>query len=140
MDTEYFHGRVMQLQGVDEYTGSIKKWDDYFEACQCIRFKLDGVVYVAMEDPSDGYRSYLGELKIDEEEIKNPFSGVEVKGVYRTRSGDPEEDWTSKSCSILDLVDTTTNEVVVSIGTDNDDDYYPWFVGYFDPKAMSVNK
>lgn len=139
MDLQDFDGKVMRLEGVDEYTGSIKKWDEYYEQCKCIRFKLDGVVYVAMEDPSDGYRSYLGELKVDEEEIKNPFSGVEVKGVYRTTSGS-YEDWTRKSCSILDLVDTTTNEIVVSIGTDNDDDYYPWFVAHFDPTAMSVNK
>lgn len=138
MDLEDFDGKVMKLEGVDEYTGSIKKRDEYYEQCQCIRFKIDGVVYVAMEDPSDGYRSYLGELKIDDEEIKNPFSGVEVKGVYRTKSGG--DSWSAQRCSIMDFVDTTTNEVVMSIGTDNDDDYYPWFVGYFDPKAMSVNK
>lgn len=126
-----FDGKVMQLQGVDESHLSVEKWGS-FEDASLIRFKLDGVVYVAIEDPSDGYRSYLGELKVDDTDITNPFSGVEVIGVYKTGSE-------GRSCDILDLVDTTTKEVVLSVGTDDDDDYYPCFVSHFQPRNMSVN-
>lgn len=62
MDLQDFKGKY-QLQGVDEFTGTVKTWGCDFENCSVIRFKLNGVVYVATEDPSDGYRSYLGELK-----------------------------------------------------------------------------
>lgn len=134
-DLQDFHGKVMKLEGVDECTESVKQWEGNFENCSAIRFKLDGVVYVAIEDPNDGYRSYLGELKVDTKEITNAFTGVEVKGVYKEQS---EEYF--QSCDILTLVDTTTNEVVLSVGTDNNDDYYPWFVAQFNPAAMSVNK
>lgn len=128
-DLEDFHGKVMKLEGVDECTESVKQWGDNFENCSVIRFKLDGVVYVAIEDPDDGYRSYLGELKVDTKEITNAFTGVEVKGVYK-ESGDV----------ILCLVDTTTNETVLTVGTDYSDNYYPYFVANFNPAAMSVNQ
>lgn len=128
-DLQEFHGKVMKLEGVDECTESVKQWGDNFGNCSVIRFKLDGVVYVAIEDPSDGYRNYLGELKVDTKEINNAFTGVEVKGVYK-ESGDV----------ILCLVDTTTNEAVLTVGTDYSDDYYPYFVANFNPAAMSVNQ
>lgn len=132
MELKDFKGKY-QLQGVDEYTGSIKKWDDYYEQCQCIRFKLDGVVYVATEDPDDGYRSYLGELKIDEVDTKNPFSGVEVLASYR------DINKYNETSEIIDFIDTTTGEVVLSVGTDSSDDYYPSFIAHFNPAAMSIN-
>lgn len=132
MDLQDFKGKY-QLQGVDECTESVKTWGSCFEDCTAIRFKLDGVVYVAVEDPDDGYRSYLGELKIDELDIKNPFTDVEVVASYRNSNKYNE------SSDVVDFIDTTTDKVVLSIGTDNTDDYYPYFVGYFDPTAMSVN-
>ena len=132
MELKDFKGKY-QLQGVDEFTGTVKTWVDCFEDCNAIRFKLDGVVYVATEDPDDGYRSYLGELKIDEVDTKNPFSGVEVLASYR------DINKYNESSEIIDFIDTTTGEVVLSVGTDNSDDYYPCFVSYFNPAAMSIN-
>lgn len=131
MELKDFKGRY-QLQGVDESNESVHRWGDRFENCNVIRFKLDGVVYVATEDPDDGYRSYLGELKVDETDIKNPFNGVEVLAVYCDKKGYDQAD-------IIDFVDTTTGETVLSVGTDNTDDYYPYFVAHFNPAAMSIN-
>lgn len=132
MELQDFKGKY-QLQGVDEFTGTVKTWGDNFEDCSAIRFKLDGVVYVATEDPNDGYRSYLGELKIDDVDTKNPFSGVEVVASYRNINKYNE------TSEIIDFIDTTTGEVVLSVGTDNSDDYYPCFVAHFNPAAMSIN-
>lgn len=132
MELKDFKGKY-QLQGVDEFTGTVKTWGDNFEDCSAIRFKLDGIVYVATEDPDDGYRSYLGELKVDDIDTKNPFSGVEVLAHYRNTNNYNEVS------EIIDFVDTTTGEVVLSVGTDNSDDYYPCFVAHFNPAAMSIN-
>lgn len=33
-------------------------------SAQCLRFRLDGKVYVALEDPEDGYRSSMGATKV----------------------------------------------------------------------------
>jgi len=132
-----FHGKIMKLEGVDTYVEQVKQWHDTYEDCQAISFKLDGVTYTALEDPSDGYRSYMNSLVIGGRDIVNTFSGVEVKGFYLEK--DPEATW-DDGCDILQLIDTTTNEVVLSIGTANVEDYYPYFVGHFNPKAMSVNQ
>lgn len=132
MELKDFKGKY-QLQGVDEFTGAVKTWGDRFEDCNAIRFKLDGVVYVATEDPDDGYRSYLGELKIDEVDTKNPFNGVEVIASYR------DINKYNETSEIVDFIDTTTGDIVLSVGTDNSDDYYPCFVAYFNPAAMSIN-
>ena len=132
MELKDFKGKY-QLQGVDEFTGTVKTWGANFEDCSAIRFKLDGIVYVATEDPDDGYRSYLGELKIDEVDTKNPFSGVEVLASYR------DINKYNETSEIIDFIDTTTGEVVLSVGTDNSDDYYPCFVAHFNPLAMSIN-
>ena len=132
MELKDFEGKY-QLQGVDECTESVKTWGDSFEDCSAIRFKLNGVVYVAIEDPDDGYRSYLGELKIDQLDIKNPFENVEVVASYR------DSNKYNEKSDIMDFIDTTTGKVVLSVGTGNTDDYYPYFVASFDPTAMSVN-
>ena len=97
--------------------------------CNCIRFRLDGTVYVAIEDPNDGYRSCMGELKVMEDAtMTNVFLWTRVIARCST-----EDD-------ILYLVDETTGEVVVEVGTDCSDDYYPYFVANFNPGAMVINK
>lgn len=137
LDLKEFHGKIMKLEGVDTYVEQVKQWHDCYEDAQAISFKLDGVVYTAIENPDDGYRSHMGDLLVGGKEVANTFSGVEVEGVYLEK--DPEATW-DYGCDILQLVDTTTKEIVLSIGTGNVEDYYPYFVGHFNPKAMSVNQ
>ena len=122
------------LSGVDTETESIKVYDhsDY-EDSQVIRFCLDDVVYTAVEDPSDGYRSSLVYCIKDHKEIKNKIKGVEVFGVYMSRSAYGD------SSDIIQFYDTTTNEVVLTVGTDHSDDYYPSFIGYWNPVNLSIN-
>lgn len=103
-----------------------------YEDCRTVDFVLDGRTYTALEDPNDGYRSYLGELLESSQPVKNTFPACLVTG--EQRKNDEYHD-----CNIIDLRDTTTGKVVLSIGTDYYDDYYPCFVGEFDPTAMAVN-
>lgn len=125
------------LTGVDFCTQQVKQydWSDDLENCQVVRFCLDGVVYVAIEDPRDGYRSYLGQLITDNTNtMSNQFPAQRVLGVHRTQGRYEDTD------DILELIDIITGKVVLEVGTHNCDDYYPSFVSSFHPEAMAINK
>lgn len=93
-----------------------------------INFVLDNETYSATEDPIDGYRSCLEEIKKSEAIVKNTFEPCKVKGDMR-----------SSGCEIIDFADTVTQKIVLSIGTDTTDDCYPFYVVSFTPENMSSN-
>lgn len=94
-------------------------------------FRLDGVVFMAAEDPDDGYRSCLGEIKASmKKKMTNIFQPIEVVGYYEDQGG---------RCDILKLIDVANGKVVLEVGTENADDYYPYFVDNFYPDNMSLN-
>lgn len=131
MELQDLLGKHM-LSGVDMGHESIKNtWGDDFESCQTLNFTLDGVTYSAIEDPSDGYRSSMNEIRVTDAPAKNTFAPQEVLGVMR-RDDDYKND-------VLDLIDTTTGKVVLSVGTTNTDDYYPSFEAVFAPENMAIN-
>lgn len=127
MDLNALAGGRWALDGVD-YEETYKT-SAYGESASALRFRLNGCIYVAVEDPNDGYRSCLGELFIEEGRMKNAFMPVIVEG--RMKSG--------QDCDILELVDVSTGKVVVEVGTDHVDDYYPTFVASFSPNNMCHN-
>lgn len=121
------------LDAVDFSDVQVKTWGDKFENCQVMRFRLDGNVYTVTEDPDDGYRSSMRDISIGDHPMTNTFVMQKVVGIYRTtgKYGDVKD--------ILELIDGVTGRVVVEVGTDNSDDYYPSFVANFDPTAMVIN-
>ena len=119
-----------KLSGVDMSNEKIKEeWGDGFEDCQVINFILDKKTYTAIEDPSDGYRSSMREIKLSKVVIKNVFKPVKVMGVMRQDTSD----------DVIDFFDVKTGKVVLSVGTEDLDDYYPGFVAYFNPESMAIN-
>jgi len=125
------------LTGCDYSEESIRNLCGRLENCSVFRFCLNGVVYIAVEDPDDGYRSSMKELaEGDGVALKNTFEGVHVDCVYQ----DKTTGYYSQECDILRLVDAETGEVVLEVGTDRTDDYYPSFVGSFNPEAMVINQ
>lgn len=130
MKLEDFVG-INLLDGVD-FLRISKDDDNYYTASVC-RFRLNGTTYIATEDPSDGYRSMLGSIKTTNDNPVNIFPPVEVVGVYRYGDTYREKD-------IIEFVDVYTGKVVLEIGTDNTNDYYPSFVAHFSPENMVVNK
>lgn len=115
------------LTGVDcstEPTGDL-----YYDSASVINFVLDGITYSAIEDPSDGYRSMLKELKVSDFKVTNVFAPVEVTCVMRSGG----------FCDILDVIDVVSGKVVLSVGTDNYDDYYPSFVYEWTPENLCLN-
>lgn len=108
--------------------------DRWGERRNVVRFLLDGVTYEAVEDENDGYRSALGEIQIVDTPVQNRFGPVKVDARMN-----PE--YCSYGASdILELVDIITGKPVLSIGTENSDDYYPAFVSDFQPGNMAVNQ
>lgn len=123
-----------KLDAVDFTNEKIKGWGDEYEDCSVCRFRLDGVVYVAVEDPDDGYRSSMRELAVaTDATLTNVFPAIEVDAVYRDKYDEFSQ------ADLLVLVDVVTGQPVLEVGTNNSDDYYPWFVADFQPHNMATN-
>jgi len=121
-----------ELSGVDTTTERVKQYGDYYEDCEVVRFVLDGKTYKATEDPDDGYRSYLKELEVTDEKVANSFPPQKVVGKMKDDS-----DWEKNDT--IQFIDTTTGKVVLEVGTDNNDDYYPYCVLYWSPENLAIN-
>jgi hypothetical protein len=94
--------------------------------CSYISFILDGKKYTAVEDPSDGYRSCMDRLIAEEGSLKNIFPDTKVM-------------IPCSNSDILSFYSVENGMLVMAIGTDHSDDYYPSFVGLFIPENLPVN-
>jgi hypothetical protein len=119
------------LTAVDEGTEERKRWGSS-ETCNAIYFTLDGVTYAVVEDPEDGYRSHAEDVEVVARPMKNTFPACRVLATHRTDCG-------PGSADVLVLADVLTGLEVLTVGTENTDDYYPYYVATFDPRAMAVN-
>lgn len=129
MELENLVGKHM-LSGVDYSEESLHlDYEKSWGFAGCTNFVLDGVTYTAVEDGDDGYRSHMGELLITPY-VPNSFPAIEV---VCSMSEDKDHD-------ILECRDTANGKLVLEIGTDYSDSYYPCFVGNFQPENMSINE
>lgn len=126
MELKDFAG-VHELNGVDFIEIGLE-WGNHASVC---RFKLDGKVYCAAEDPDDGYRSCLSNIYAlpDDISLSTSFSNT-VKAEYIDNGTD----------ELIVFKDYANGEVVLEIGTVDYDDYYPCFVASFTPESMQINK
>ena len=122
--------RLEDLKGEHMFSGV-----DYTEGYEAINimFCLDGVTYIAEEDPDDGYRSYMKELRISEIPCKNSFEPERVFCEY-TEKGNYDGD-----SDILIIKNPITENVILKIGTENVCDYYPSCVMEYHPENMQCN-
>ncbi len=135
-DLSWFENKTFILSGVDRETKRITDYNYYYgdEESQVIRFELDNIIYVAVEDNNDGYRSAMDKIFIDtKSNIKTRIPGHKVYA--KRRNGDRY----SKNDTI-EFIDIITNDLVLAIGTDNWDDYYPMFVNEWDITNLAINK
>lgn len=116
MNLKDFVGTHM-LSGVD-------REDDTNDA-QAFRFKLDGKIYRALENPDDGYRSMLDTITLSRVKMTNTFSPVKVKCAM---SVEDHRD-------VLQMRDPS-GRLILEVGTDYSDDYYPIFVAYWSPEGL----
>jgi hypothetical protein len=122
-----------ELSGVDSVT--LPRDDDnnwMVPAAAAISFVLDGVVYTAIEDPSDGYRSSMDSFNVGGT-VNNRFAPQKVMCRLQTKSNHGQLD------DLLIMTDVVTGKEVLRVGTANTNNYYPYFVSDFDPTAMACN-
>lgn len=102
-------------------------------------FGLDNSVYMVFEDPSDGYRSHAGPL------MQYEGSAYSIGGFYPdyirekvlcTHRSSYEYGGES---DVLEIRSAETGALVFSIGTENTDDYYPYFYVAWNPEGLSAN-
>lgn len=121
---------LKDLVGERYFSGIDEGQEDY---CNFVKFILDGVIYKAIEDPEDGYRSCLGSIAITNEAVKNSFIPQKMNCVMT-----PDRDY--RQPDILQLFDCETKGLVLEIGTDSSDEYYPICVMSFTPENMAINQ
>lgn len=96
------------------------------ESFETLKIGLSGKTYVFVEDPADGYRSYLvDDIKVIDEPF-NEFRLAAPIAVTVRRDNSPFWD-------VIELVDDD-GHVWLRIGTDGTDDYYPYCVLTWAPK------
>ena len=119
------------LSGVDTYAKKITDKNDYNFGvdANCISFILDGITYTAVEDVDDGYRSSMKKLGVDTVVVKNTFPKTEV--LVRMKS---DSDYQVND--ILEFINTKNGKIVLEVGTDGTDYYYPCFVANFYPELL----
>lgn len=88
-------------------------------------FKLNDTVYEAIEDESDGWRSYLGSIETVESD--GIFFSIPLAVVRVGEFDDGHTDGFS-------LVDVEDGHVWLEVGTGNYGDWYPYFTFSYYPK------
>jgi hypothetical protein len=99
--------------------------------------RLDGKVYHFMEDTRDGYRSclYHSIPVLDADDVPLvPFPPMIVEARMRPAPGIGNGLYPD-GVDVLYLVNERTGLVVLEIGTENTDDYYPSFISHWVPEG-----
>lgn len=129
---------VHYLSGFDEIT--VNTWH---EDANGVALCIDGVYYGAHEDPDDGYRSYGCFYKIESDfkgTNKFPPQKVIVKNVHDTAS----EEVNGMILWELDYkgvkITNEDGELILEVGTDYADSYYPRAYCHWHPENLPINK
>lgn len=102
-------------------------------------FKVDGIAFKVLEDPDDGYRSHLGAIEYGEESnaifFQNPIAEVRIETYDELSNHD--NSFLEEKREGYRLVDIEDGHVWLEFGTDNTDDYYPYFIFRHMPKEIA---
>jgi hypothetical protein len=101
-------------------------------------FVLDGNTYKAEEDPEDGYRSWCNDLEITYDRPHYTFPGIEV--ICSMKERDCEYEHSSHECDILVITDKKNGKLILEVGTNETNSYYPYCVFHYRPENMSCNE
>lgn len=126
------------LEGVEVTTIEMPPYENasYTETCNCIKFTLDGVHYLAVEEPDDGYRTFMKELMVSDTHCRHRIiPGAQVMCVHFAGRDDR---W--QHDDLLRVIDVVTGEPVLIVGTEDVDDYYPLCILEYHPENLACNK
>lgn len=89
-------------------------------------FRLNDMVFEAVEDPDDGYRSALDTIRVANSDnlifLKLPLAEVKICEASATQTFDGYE-----------IFDVETNHIWLTVGTQDANDYYPMFTFNYSP-------
>ena len=95
-------------------------------------FKVDDVIFKALEDPDDGYRSYLGTINYSEDDhsifFRTPIARVRIEGFDGRVDGVPFHGYR--------FIDVEDGHMWLEFGTKDFEDYYPYFIFRHVPKRV----
>lgn len=95
------------------------------------QFKLDGVIYEALEDPSDGYRSYMSTVVAATSTAGIFFPNpIDVVYVVEDKSQPQGNDSPNEGYKLVSIL---TGHVWLEFGTEYGDSYYPSFYFRYTP-------
>ena len=128
MELHYLAGQHW-LDAVDLITG-------VGEEPNGIRFRIDGRIYTAYENPDDGYRSSMREIFQEHNvDMHNVFESVRALATMEVA-----EESDDRESEILVFKDFYNGKTILRVGTCHSDSYYPSFVCEWTPEDMSVNE
>ena len=122
--------KLKDLKGKHTFTGvefGTMKMD--WGEVNTVKFQLDGVTYVAVENPSDGYRSYMEDLYTCDDKIANPIPETDVVCVHKATHDD-----------ILEVNDVRNGKTILRVGTENFYHYYRVCIFEYSPENLHINK
>lgn len=99
------------------------------ESSETMWMVLDGVCWEIWENPDDGYRGHHEGPEKSDRAVKNTFAPVEVLAIH-VSGGDYGSD-------VLELRHAGTAELVLRVGTEDVDDYYPSWVCEWGPEELA---
>lgn len=105
-------------------------------------FTLGGETYVAFVDPDDGYRSYgeLASIRALASEVKvineNTFPPILVEVL--NESWEHVDGYDNRSGWTISLINPVTKKVILKIGTDTTDAYYPFAICRWYPENITM--
>lgn len=103
---------------------------EFYGVCGTL-FKLGETVWEAIEDESDGYRSYLDSIVAKDPDAATFFSAPIAQVKVQPVNIDYELEG-------FHLVDSVDGHLWLQVGTHNFDDYYPCFRFWYTPKAAET--
>jgi len=109
--------------------------DFYGVDCNC--FKLNNCIFEAVENESDGYRSCMEEVRMNDDTKDLIFFNTPLA---RIRVEDCLVGQCDQTFNGYNLVDVNDGFIWLTFGTDNYDDYYPYFAFYYQNKQEWVLK
>lgn len=140
---EKYNGNWIVLTGLGEF--STIEYNDNLIDGWC--FEINGKIYHTYEDPSDGYRS----LSIIEKGYYQEWNEelnryIDVKPDHMTYippqllklKTEAGEEYGEKFWKINLYNDV--DELVLEVGTENYDDYYPRAIFHWHPENLTINK
>ena len=117
---------IHTFSGCEYKTDIVKNEYGYEEDCGVGIFVLDNVCYAAIENPDDGYRSYLDGIAVLTELPRFEFSAIPV---FCHMDENPHN-------NILFVRNAKTGNIVLKVGTIEVDDYYPCYRFEYSPENI----